>query len=107
SRYTSRQWEPDQFAQRMGRAREQVALMRQPARSLTPGNYRVYLALRAVGEILSILGWGGFSGRGLATKKSPMLPLFDGRLSLDPRFTLTEDYSLGLVPRFDHFGFVR
>jgi predicted Zn-dependent protease len=96
------------FASKMDEARAALAHVAQPARQLAPGAYRAYLAPAAVEEILSLLCWGGFSGRALATKQSPLTRMAgaDG-IRLDPRVVLAEDTAGGVAPRFQAEGFAR
>ena len=57
---------------------------------------------------MSLLCWGGFSGRALATKQSPLTRMAgaDG-IRLDPRVVLAEDTAEGVAPRFQAEGFAR
>ena len=68
----------------MDDARERLALLADPARSLEPGRYRAYLAPAAMEELAGMLCWGGFSGRALATRQSCLFRMQDGAATLDP-----------------------
>jgi predicted Zn-dependent protease len=96
------------FAAKMDEARAALVRVAQPARQLAPGAYRAYVAPAAVEEIVSLLCWGGFSGRALATKQSPLTRMAgaDG-IRLDPRVVLAEDTAEGVAPRFQAEGFAR
>ncbi len=99
-------WDAAAFARKMADAREQLALIARPAKSLAPGNYRVFLAPAAMEEIAGLLHWGGFSGRALATKQSPLARMRDG-VALDERVSLTEDTDGAVAPAFQSEGFAR
>ena len=71
-------WSAPDFAAKMHGARERLALLSAPARSLEPGSYRAYLAPSAMEEIAGMLCWGGFSGRALATRQSCLFRMQDG-----------------------------
>src|SRR6185436_2148291 len=71
---------------KMAQARERLALISRPPRTLAPGKYRAYLAPSAMEEIAALLCWGGFSGRALATKQSALTKMQGGE-SLDARVT--------------------
>jgi predicted Zn-dependent protease len=73
---------------------------------LAPGKYRAYLTPAAMEEIASILCWGGFSGRALATKQSALARMQDGE-ALDPRVSISEDTEGGVAPAFQAEGFGR
>jgi len=106
SAYAGFQWDPAVLAGRMAQARERLALISRPAKSLVPGRYRAYLAPSAMEEIAGLLAWGGFSGRALATQQSALARMqSDARL--DPRVTLAEDTAGGVAPAFQGEGFAR
>ena len=96
------------FAAKMDEARAALVHVAKPSRQLEPGAYRAYLAPAAVEEIVSLLCWGAFSGRALATKQSPLTRMqgADG-LRLDPRVSMTEAIADGVAPRFQAEGFAR
>ncbi len=104
--YAGFDWDAGLLAAKMGEARERLALVARPSRALAPGRYRAYLAPSAVDEIVSLLGWGAFSGRALATQQSPLGRLATGE-RLDPRVTLREDIGGGVAPAFQSEGFAR
>jgi predicted Zn-dependent protease len=105
--YAGLEWDPAQFAQRMQRARAELDLLRQPARRLTPGDYRVYLAPAALAEIMDLLKWDGFSEKARRTRQSPLQRLCDGHAQLSPLVNLSEDTATGLAPAFQDDGFAR
>ena len=99
-------WDSAGFERKMATAREQLALIGRPSRALAPGTYRAYLSPSAMEEIAALLCWGGFSGRALATRQSPLLKMQDGQ-TLDPRVELAEDTAAGVAPAFQAEGFAR
>jgi predicted Zn-dependent protease len=100
-------WEARDFASRMAFAREQLALLARPARTLEPGHYRAYLAPAAMEDVVGILSWGGFSLKSQRTKHSPLIRMADGTASFDPRVTIAENNADGLAAGFQRDGFVR
>jgi predicted Zn-dependent protease len=106
SMYAGFEWSDDDFNRRMAGAREQLALIARPPKSLQPGSYRTWLAPSAMEEVASLLRWGAFSGRGVATKQSPLTRMQSGE-RLDPRVTIFEDFAGGVAPGFQSDGFTR
>lgn len=106
SGYAGFAWDMASFAHRMSDARERLALIGRPPRSLSPGRYRAYLAPSAVEEIAGVLCWGGFSGRALATKQSALGRMQEGQ-ALDERVSIVEDTVAGVAPSFQAEGFAR
>ena len=72
-------WDGSAFARKMAQARERLALISRPPRTLAPGKYRAYLTPSAMEEIAGMLCWGGFSGRALATQQSALARMQAGR----------------------------
>ncbi|MDH5288174.1 MAG: metallopeptidase TldD-related protein [Betaproteobacteria bacterium] len=99
-------WSADDLRARMHEAREQLALVTRAPRTLEPGRYRAWLAPSAMEEIASLLRWGGFSGRALATRQSPLARMREGQ-RVSPMVTIAEDYATGVAPAFQQDGFTR
>lgn len=106
SGYAGFAWDSAAFAHKMDAARERLALIGRPSRTLAPGKYRAYLAPSAMEEIAGTLCWGGFSGRALKTRQSSLDRMQDGEM-LDPRVSLCEDIEGGIAPGFQSEGFAR
>lgn len=99
-------WNPVEFAAKMQHASEQVELLGLPVRKIEPGEYRAYLAPRALVDVMGMLSWGGFSARARQTKQSPLLRMQEGR-ALAPKVTLTENTGDGVAPAFQSEGFIK
>ena len=99
-------WDSAAFEHKMALARDRLALIGRPSRTLEPGKYRAYLAPSAMEEIAALLCWGGFSGRALKTRQSALAKMQEGE-ALDPRVTLAEDTAGGVAPAFQADGFAR
>jgi predicted Zn-dependent protease len=104
--YAGFDWEQAAFEARLASAKEQLALLAVPRRTIEPGEYRAYLAPRALEELAGMIGWGGFSARARATRQSPLLRMEHGE-TLAPQVTLTENTEDGVAPRFQDAGFVK
>jgi predicted Zn-dependent protease len=100
-------WSAAEFGAKMHDARERLALLANPSRSLEPGRYRAYLAPSAMEELAGMLCWGGFSGRALATRQSCLFRMQDGTASLDPSIGFAENIADGIAPAFQDDGFAR
>jgi len=106
STYAGFAWDPGTLAAKMAEARERLALISRPPRSLEPGKYRAYLSPHAMEEIAGLLCWGGFSGRALATKQSALARMHEGE-RLHGRVRIAEDTAAGVAPSFQGDGFAR
>ncbi len=99
-------WDKHAIRTEIEAARQQAALLGHAPKSLTPGAYRAYLTPAALGEIVSMLNWGGFSEKSMRTKRSPLLRL-QGNASFSGLVSMREDTSGGLAPRFQQEGFIK
>lgn len=104
--YAGFAWSNAALVERMVAARERLRLIALPPRTLAPGNYRAWLAPAAMEEVTSLLRWGAFSGRALATQQSALVRM-KSEERLDPRVTIAEDFASGIAPRFQAEGFAR
>jgi len=102
--YAGREWDPAAYAGRIASAVPRLAALARPVKTIAPGGYRVYLAPEAVNEIIPFFSWNGLGERGLREGESSFLALRDGRRTLSPRFSLVQDFSLGVEPRFNGLG---
>ena len=91
----------------VARSRVEAGVLARPARRLSPGDYRVLLAPRALADLLELLGWGGFSARAHRTGQSPLARLGRGEASMSPRLSIAEDLDAGFAPAFQSDGYRR
>jgi predicted Zn-dependent protease len=104
--YAGFEWSEAQLQRTMQEAQQQLALLRMPARRIPAGQYRAYLAPRALDELIGLLSWGGFSAKARAIKRSPLLRMQEGQL-LHSSITLRETTAAGVAPGFQADGFVK
>jgi predicted Zn-dependent protease len=106
STYAALAWDEEIFWSKLEDAAHQLEDLAKPRRSLERGEYRVYLAPRALEEITGLLSWGGFSARARATKQSPLLRMEEGA-ELSPKVSMLENNAGGFAPNFQEDGFVK
>ena len=106
SGYAGFDWDEAPFAARVAEASRGVERLASPQRTIAPGEYRAFLAPRALEELLGLVCWGGFSARARATRQSPLLRLEHGE-TLSPKLTLVENTAEGIAPGFQAEGFVK
>jgi len=103
-RYASDRWQPAELQARLAAARDRLDALARPPRTPPTGRHRAYLAPAALGELLGLLGWGGFGLKALRTGQSPLQRLADGKLALHPSVTLTEARAGSPAPGFSAGG---
>ena len=107
SSYAGFEWDPAVLRTKIIRAANDVAVLRLPTHRLEPGAYRVYLSPMAMAELVSTMGWGGFSAKAHATRTSPLQRLYDHQATLSPLVSMAERTTGGLMPVVQSDGFRR
>jgi predicted Zn-dependent protease len=97
-------WGEDALAGAMATARQRLERLRQDSRAIEPGEYRAYLAPAAVDALISMFSWGGVSYSAWKKGESALARWIEGETSFSPLFSVEEDYTLGLAPRFNSSG---
>jgi predicted Zn-dependent protease len=106
--YAGFDWDDDAFAAKIDWSARQVkALEREPI-SLSPGDYRTYLAPRAMEELVQLWSYyGAFGLRARETKETPLLKMLVDGATLSPLVNISEDTANGVSPNFQSAGFLR
>jgi len=104
SGYAGRHWDAQAYRQRLSAAAARLEALARPERVIPPGGYRVYIAPEALNEFVGFFSWNGLGERGLREGESSYLALREGRKRLSTSFHLTQDFALGVEPRFNALG---
>ncbi len=105
SSYAGFAWEQGEFDRKIDAAAHQLAILQQPARTIQPGQYRVYLAPAAMQSFVSTLGGGGFSLKAHRTRSTSLLKMISEDAALSPAVTLCENTAEGIAPDFQSAGY--
>ncbi len=106
SSYAGFEWCAEQMRAKMHVADEQLALLQRPAKTIEPGEYRAFLAPRALDEFIGLLSWGGLSEKARRTKQSPLLRMEQGAC-LSEKISLSENTAGATAPGFQGDGFIK
>lgn len=98
------QWQQATFLDKINQAKQQLAMLGRPAKTIERGQYRTYLAPAAVAELLHMFSWGGVGEADLQQGNSAFGLLRQGQRQLSPKFTLQENFQQANVPRFNAYG---
>lgn len=104
SSYAGTQWDDKAYKAKLEESKTIINYLTRDAVTLEPGSYRVFITPDAFTEVITFFSWNGLGEQGFHTGESAYLALKEGRESLSPLFTLTQDFSLGVEPRFNEFG---
>lgn len=106
--YAGFQWNNAHFQAKIRQSLEQLTLLKRPARTISPGAYRVYLSPTALYEILTLLNENAFSLKAQKTKQSPLLKMLaTPPQNLHSSITLKENTLDGIAPTFQAQGFIK
>ncbi len=102
--YAGTTWNQKDWEANVNDSNHQLSQMRLPVQDVKRGEYRTYLAPAAVAEILDTLNWGGWSGSAYKQGWSPLKDLIEGKRKFSDKVTITEDFTQGFSPKFNHQG---
>ena len=105
--YAGFAWDDSAFAAKVAGAADQLEILAKPAKTIEPGEYRVYLAPAALEEVVGMLCWGGFGLKSHRTKNTPLLKMIAGEEQMATAVTLRENTREGLAPNFSSAGFIK
>ena len=106
--YAGFHWDDDAFAAKVDWSARQVKALERDPISLSPGEYRTYLAPRAMEELLQLWShYGAFGRRAHETKQTPLLKMLVDDITLSPLVNISEDTAHGVAPNFQSAGFLR
>jgi predicted Zn-dependent protease len=105
--YAGTTWSDDDFTTRLQMALADLDVLGRPAKTIEPGTYRVYLAPAALGEMMTILSWGGFGLKSHRTKQTAFLKMVSGDARLAEGVTITENTRDSTGPSFGAAGFLK
>jgi len=105
--YAGFAWDDEAFSGKIATAGEQLAILHRPAKTIDPGEYRVYLAPAALKELIGTLAWGGFGLKSHRTKSTSLLKMIEDGATLNEAVTLRENTAEGMAPNFTPSGFIK
>ncbi|NBX16761.1 MAG: TldD/PmbA family protein [Proteobacteria bacterium] len=104
SGYAGREWVQKDYLETVKKARGDLQILNRPVKVLRPAEYRVFLAPSATSELLNMFSWGALSEGSLQRNDSPLCAVRKGEKQFSKKFSLRENYGLGMSPRFTAEG---
>ncbi len=104
SLFAGNEWDANALRVNLKESEDKLKMMDRESKKIERGSYRVYLAPSAVSELLGTLSWGGVSMGEHKRGNGSLRDLWEGKKKMSPKFSLTEDFSLGMSPRFNEKG---
>ena len=100
-------WDGAALTAKTDNAKVRLEALARPSKTISPGNYRAYLAPAAVEELMGMMSWGGFGLSDHRTATTPLSKMVEQGVKLSSMVTLTENIKDGLSPGFQGQGFIK
>ncbi len=97
-------WNCKKWGELLEDSLQKLKLMDLPTQRVLRGQYRVYLSPDATAELINMFNWGGLSQDAYQRGDSALAKLVRNEVELSPKFTLIENFNLGLCPQFNSVG---
>ncbi len=105
--YAGFDWDQQAFERKVTDAAAQLAMLSGPAKTIEPGEYRVYLSPAAMEEFAGMLCWGGFGIKDHRTKSTSLLKMIQQDARLHESVSLRENTADGMTANFQSSGYVK
>jgi len=105
--YAGTHWDKKILKTKMDSARDGLNVLKQPAKTIKPGTYRVYLAPAAMRDIMDMMAWQGYGLKSHRTAQTPLIKMVKEAKNLHPTVHICEDHSGGLTANFTCEGFIK
>jgi len=102
--YAGSNWEQEGYEKFMADSILKLEMMKKIPKKLVPGSYRTYIAPAGVADIIHMFSWGGVGEASIQQGNSSLSKMRKNNVKLSPCFSLSEDFTTGLVPRFNGNG---
>ena len=97
-------WNQADYEKNMASSIAKLRMMEKPGKKIKPGSYRTYIAPAGVADIVDIFSWGGVGEASIQQGDSSLCKMRQNGIRMSPCFTLSEDFTSGIVPRFNSNG---
>ena len=102
--FAGSQWDQKKYEDNMASAISKLKLMEKPGKKIKPGKYRTYIAPAGVADIIGMFSWGGVGEASIQQGDSSLCKMRQNNIKMSPCFSLSEDFTSGMVPRFNYNG---
>ncbi|NQV16501.1 TldD/PmbA family protein [bacterium] len=102
--FAGTEWNQTAYESFLADSVNKLELMSLAPKKIEPGNYRTFIASAGLADVISMFSWGGVSEAAIRQSGSSLGKMRNEGQTLSPLFSLSEDFSSGLVPRFNGNG---
>ena len=102
--YAGSNWNQNDYENNMSESKLKLQMMEMPGKKISPGSYRTYIAPAGVADLVSMFSWGGLSEAEIQQGGSSLCRMRQNDIQMSSCFNLSEDFTSGIVPRFNSNG---
>jgi len=102
--FSGSDWDQDEYENYLAQSKDKLKLMKRKPVKVSTGEYRTWFEPAAVADFLSMFSWNGISEASLQQGCSGFGKMRHDDTRLSPSFSIAEDFSSGMVPRFNSNG---
>ena len=102
--FSGSDWNQHEYENYLAQSKDKLKLMKRKPVKVSTGEYRTWFEPAAVADFLSMFSWNGISEASLQQGCSGFGKMRHDDTRLSPSFSIAEDFSSGLVPRFNSNG---
>jgi len=97
-------WDQNEYEQYLRQSKKKLELMELSPVKVETGNYKTWFEPAAVSDFLSMFSWNGISEASIQQGCSGFGKMRNDGARLSSKFSISEDFSSGLVPKFNSDG---
>ncbi|HLO84345.1 MAG TPA: TldD/PmbA family protein [Nostocaceae cyanobacterium] len=102
--FAGSKWDETTYLAKINEGKQRLEILSRPVKEIPRGQYKTYFAPAAVADLLHMLSWDAISEADLQQGNSALAALSRQERQLSGKFSLRENFQLGLVPRFNELG---
>ena len=97
-------WDQNEYEHYLKQSKKKLELMELSSVKVKTGNYKTWFEPAAVSDFLSMFSWNGISEASIQQGCSGFGKMRNDNVRLSSKFSISEDFSSGLVPKFNSYG---
>jgi len=102
--FSGEDWDQNKYEEFLSASKNKLELLNKKPVKISPGSYRVWFEPAAVSDFIGMFSWNGVGEASIQQGCSGFSKMRNNSELLSPKFTLKEDFSSGMVPRFNSEG---
>ncbi|MDA9935253.1 metallopeptidase TldD-related protein, partial [Candidatus Marinimicrobia bacterium] len=97
-------WNQNNFELYLDQSKKKLKMMELKPVKIDTGNYKAWFEPAAVSDFINMFSWNGISEASIQQGCSGFGRMRNENIKLSSKFSISEDFSLGLVPKFNSNG---